>query len=346
MVAIPGPLAHPHGWPDDAAGVVVHRGPLLVEYRDEEPQCLDGAVTVSWAGRPRLTWQAVPTESEQSLLARLLHGEDAPVSVAAPLDPSGQGLLRGGPNVPPEGRVVGGRVPGGRLETGDRQVLDSLDFLLPNGPRAFDLGLVRDAADSDQGHHGRMSTTGGGWSVTVDQHPRADQVFSDLDERGGYRVTHMARLMRTDGSLFDARDALADAHGVAAAYSFAAGHRCAPVLLAGSAGCTVMWAEASHPSADPWTDRVRWTDPTNMHAQLVSVVSGWLDQWSDPSQRLVLRLALGYHLGASNGSPADMAVLAGIAGLVLLSEARYVGGTGSRRAGGKGFTPAGRSVGC
>ena len=80
------------------------------------------------------------------------------------------------------------------------------------------------------------------------------------------------------------------------------------------------------PSADPWSGGFTWLNPAYGSEQMASILPAWLDQWADPGQRLVLRLALGYHLAASRSNGVESSIAAGISGLVLLSEARYVGG--------------------
>lgn len=115
------------------------------------------------------------------------------------------------------------------------------------------------------------------------------------------------------------------AHGVASAYSFAVSRRVGAVLPVGYRHGLPCWAWLATPAVAAWTSPFSWLDGDFGYDQLKELLPQWLEQWSVPAQRTVLRLALGYHLIASGPQP-EIALVAAISGLVLLSEARYVGG--------------------
>ncbi len=93
-----------------------------------------------------------------------------------------------------------------------------------------------------------------------------------------------------------------------------------------TAGSTPSWAWLATPSVDPWEARFTWLDPNYGGQQIASILPPWLDQWADPAERLVLLLCASCHRTARDAKPVQSAVIAAIAGLILLSEARYVGG--------------------
>lgn len=322
--ALPEPLQHPWGRLAADEDVDVYRGRLEVRYAGEGWQTADGGLRLSWSPRPRATWWAAPHEHDMRTLERWLAGTVEPVAVRPA--PSGASCAVGaGPvPVPPHDDRLSHGLLNGSAEVGDGASLDLVDFFLVNGPDVELGGGLRDA-DATTFWRGRLAWDFDGWSVIADRGGPAD-VLSPLRKRGGYALTHACRLVRTGGASFAGNAAMDVLRGLEGALSFAAGRRVGTVLPVGSRNGEVVWSWLRTPAVHEWRTGFTWLDRHHGARQLAAVVPAWLGLWADPYEQLVLRYALGYHLGAGDPNPVETAITAGVSGLVLLSEARYVGG--------------------
>jgi hypothetical protein len=81
-------------------------------------------------------------------------------------------------------------------ELGDPSALDAVTFFVPNGWDAFDRTGVCNPNNPRRCWHGRMETTGAGWSVTIDcDSAMTPPAWRALKDAGGYRFTHIGRLV-------------------------------------------------------------------------------------------------------------------------------------------------------
>lgn len=174
--------------------------------------------------------------------------------------------------------------------------------------------------DARGGWSGRLQLEAAGWRVVVDQRRDLGAVTEQLEQEGGFAITHVGSLERIDGSAFD----IAEADGVLDAlyslFSFARGHTVSLVLLEGTddAGSRTWWRWIV-PSVDAWCDPLTWFDRQRPDG-LSSMFETLLGRWSDEGWRRAVQLAVyWYVLALQNASTADSSIVLAFTGLDLVA---------------------------
>ncbi len=219
-------------------------------------------------------------------------------------------------------------------------VRGSLSFGIPNG---LERALVHvfnfptylgDWIEYPSGQHsrGRVDLIGGGWTVKIDAVEDAAKLEKSLQADGGYALTHVAEIVRSDGSAFDA-DALQEVIEVTGyTLSFATSRWNFPTLVLGYAGGPEpQWQEWADRRLDAWAGRLTWYDHKEA-ASLAKVFDGLWGLWANPARRSVIRVALGWAVEANGRiSPEGRLVLAQSSLELLAWQRLVIEGTVSNR---------------
>ena len=167
----------------------------------------------------------------------------------------------------------------------------------------------------------RLTFRWAGWTIDLDETPDAQSAQESLETRGGYRLTHVGRIVRDDAALFDVGELrrLLDALGYF--YAFAAGASCGPVLpVAFDASGHAIWAMWRAPGVDSWLPRFMWLDRHHGRAQLESLFPSFMNVWHDATTELQLRKVIHYY-AASNLPPSiDAALVLAFVALEILER--------------------------
>lgn len=148
-----------------------------------------------------------------------------------------------------------------------------------------------------------------GWKVTIGSFsnvwddvevPSSFEIQESLELLGGYAVTNVGRLERSDRSSFlleEARDCL---RAVSYFLSFAKGIWVSPFLLTGfNYNHEQQWQEWAAQKLGAWRETNSWFSPDSFPT-LAEVFPGFVRRWQDSAWREVLELAIHWYVESSN----------------------------------------------
>jgi hypothetical protein len=108
---------------------------------------------------------------------------------------------------------------------------------------------------------GRVEMTGCGWHLTLDKRPDSDETLKVLKRRGGYAITHVGRLERSDSRTFDRTEALEMLDGLYWFLSFVKGSSSGPFLPVGfDTSSAATWSRWGVTTTDRWPNPNGWAD--------------------------------------------------------------------------------------
>ena len=138
------------------------------------------------------------------------------------------------------------------------------------------------------------------WRLTLDQLKTTKSNVDLLNSTGGFAVTHVGKLEKSDGGIFSGGEARAFLNGFADFLSFARGFRVPLVLLVGyDADKNEAWKYSAPSRGDSWRGVSSWF-PTQDAGCLTQVFPGFLKWWQDWERSALI--ALSWYL-ESNANP-------------------------------------------
>lgn len=167
-----------------------------------------------------------------------------------------------------------------------------------------------------------------GWKITIDAPNKLRKLVESLEAQGGYAITHVGKLERSDGTEFPAKEAQELLEALSYFFSFARGFRSTAILPVGfDASGNRAW-EKWDPSgiSDPWQSVSSWFYERNSNS-LAKVFPGFLQHWYHSTWCDPLRLVFHWYLashkqaGAVQGSIIlEQAALELLAWVVLMEK--------------------------
>lgn len=210
-----------------------------------------------------------------------------------------------------------------------RKRLASVTFHLMNFPAFFSQGEIgndfwHESTLEGSPKFGCAVLENAGWRVVLQTLPTAGELLKELRVTGGYAITHVGRIERTDGrhfSISQAESALRDIHLF---LSFARGLFVPLVLPVGMdrAGNRVFEEWGSF-LATAWESRLSWFDEHNGQS-LGELYPGFMNLLHDPDLGQAVKAALYWYLRsnrADNGAGVDSGIILSQAALEKLSKA-------------------------
>jgi hypothetical protein len=164
----------------------------------------------------------------------------------------------------------------------------------------------------DSGHIGqgsRVILRADGWKVTLDSLPNTGDRIKSLKNIGGYAITHVGKLERSNGAAFPIDEAQILMSALHYFLSFARGLWSAPILSTGlNAESERVWEEWGARLADPWQSVfLSWFGPHHGNA-LSDIFPGFVARWQDETWRDAVKTVIHLYIesnkqaGALNGS--------------------------------------------
>jgi hypothetical protein len=139
------------------------------------------------------------------------------------------------------------------------------------------------------------------WKVELKSLVSTRDNFKTLVAEGGYGLTHIGSLEKTDGTPFTGKDANEFLTAVRFFLSFAKGCWCEPSCAVGfDASGNRVWESWSSPR-EPWSTPPSWFDPQNS-SQLATLFPGFMTRWANDDWREALIEVIYWHLNANNSS--------------------------------------------
>lgn len=174
-----------------------------------------------------------------------------------------------------------------RFGSGDN--LSYLLFHLTNFHRLSGAWISADCED----WAGRVILEAEGWKVTIDSLKDIENTISSLELQGGYAITHVVKLERSNQKSFSSTEAEDLLKALSFFLSFSRGRRTSTILPVGydSRGEKV-WEEWRSYIAKPWLKVDSWL-PTESHGQSLSeAFPGFMHRWrsriwNEPIRRVI-----------------------------------------------------------
>src|ERR1019366_6138587 len=141
----------------------------------------------------------------------------------------------------------------------------------------------------------------------------------ELVETGGFGITHVGNLRRTDGASFHVDDVKKALGGVYYFLSFARGRWVAPVLYSGDSADGEHWQHWGLPLLDEGAGEWSWPPRLREGAALASAWPGFLRLWLKDGWQQALAAALSWYIEAAKGVLIESHLVSGQAALELLS---------------------------
>jgi hypothetical protein len=253
-----------------------------------------GSVQLKWTPRPRLVFaisrkpHSEHMELKRAQLRFVSLGQTAEVHITGQQFSSDSEAHL----------VTSGRV--GFVEVGNASRLASLVFHIPNF-HAFHTSVI----EVD------------GWRLTFGPiRDRAEDLKKQLEDAGGYGITHVGNLEKIDGTTFAFADAKVLVDSLPHFLSFCRGAWVAPYLLVGfdTSGVRV-WEQWSSLKVERWRSLSTWFDECIPEA-MKDTFPGYWKHWRDEMWAEPIRLALHWYVEGNLSS-------GGVEGSVILAQAAF-----------------------
>lgn len=137
------------------------------------------------------------------------------------------------------------------------------------------------------------------WTVLLASTSATPASFKTLKAEGGYRLTHVGSIQRTDGSVFTGQMAEDCLDALRYFMSFAKGAWCPPVCSVGvDQDGQRVWENWSTPN-QPWAKYLSWFD-AHAPQQLSFLFPGFMKRWEDLEWRDSLKAAIYWYISSND----------------------------------------------
>ncbi|MFH1068287.1 MAG: hypothetical protein V1794_01590 [Candidatus Glassbacteria bacterium] len=157
------------------------------------------------------------------------------------------------------------------------------------------------------------------WIVELKSLRTTRDNIEKLKARGGYGLTHIGSIRKTDESNFSAKEASTILTAISYFLSFAKGIWCIPVCAVGfdEAGDRI-WESWNSPR-EPWYEPLSWFDKYHTN-QLIELFPGFIEKWKNEDWRKTFENVIYWYLNANNSSSGiDAGIILTQAGIERLS---------------------------
>lgn len=139
------------------------------------------------------------------------------------------------------------------------------------------------------------------WNVELKSLFSTRENIKKLKEEGGYRLTHIGGIKKTDGTLFSGKDACDCLEAIRFFLSFAKGGWCEPICAVGfDTSGNRVWESWSSPK-EPWRAPLSWFDPHNS-SQMEILFPGFMNRWENDDWCEAFREVIYWYLNANFSS--------------------------------------------
>lgn len=136
------------------------------------------------------------------------------------------------------------------------------------------------------------------WNVELKSLTSTRENLIKLKAEGGYQLTHIGEMKKTDETLFSGKDAAEYLNTLRFFFSFAMGCWCNPICAVGfDSSNNCVWESWSSP-ADTQHTQLSWFDPHHS-SQLTTLFPGFISKWVDKKWNKTLHDCLYWYLQAN-----------------------------------------------
>ena len=295
---------HPHAAVNEA--VMLHEGPLTIQGGATGT----GTLVMRWLPSSGLRLEADLSGSAPSADGRLK--VDIADSVAEVLVSSTNFGVKDGVAFTKVSGSVGMFEKGARGQVKEIgfQVVNFQDFDTPGPKPAQVFGFPPHVSDLRYG----------GWRIQLTAVKEHKEIFKSLGATGGYAFTHLGRLEREDGALFDIQDTDHILNALRRFLSFARGAACGfPVLWGAAPDGNIVWERWGSAVVDAWKGRDNWFDEEHGNL-LAELFPAFAQIVSDPDLEPPLGLALHWYRSTNTRAGGmEGSIILGLTALDLLA---------------------------
>ncbi len=139
------------------------------------------------------------------------------------------------------------------------------------------------------------------WKIELKSLRSTDESIKFLKEEGGYRLTHIGNIQRSDDSPISGSDARECLYALRFFLSFVKGGWCEPICAVGfDPSGSRAWEYWSSPR-EPWHQPLSWFDPHN-GSQMAALFPGFMKKWINDDWREAIHEVIYWYLNANNSS--------------------------------------------
>ena len=139
------------------------------------------------------------------------------------------------------------------------------------------------------------------WRVELQPLPETRERIKSIKALGGYGLTHIGCLKKTDGSTFSGKEAEEELNALRFFFSFAKGVGCNPVCAVGFDGSdNRVWELWSSPK-EAWYSPFSWFDPHHCQ-QLTALFPGFMAKWTHEDWQKALHEVIYWYLNSNHSS--------------------------------------------
>jgi len=200
------------------------------------------------------------------------------------------------------GWVVSGSLNGGFRAGGDKPA-DVIDFELANFHPIIGEPVRISDGERLGARRSRLTFTGGGWDLVLDEVEKYNDRVKKVKAEGGYVVSTVGQLRKSDGSKITTAEADAILPGVHTFLSFARGRWCTPLFPRGRLKDQDVWKYLGSWKVSPWKDVNSWF-PRQEALQVSQAWTGFLNRWFDPNWQDPISTAIHWYVEANSNAGA------------------------------------------
>ncbi len=158
---------------------------------------------------------------------------------------------------------------------------------------------------------GRISLVEEDWEITIDEvsleEKKSSELFDDLTESGGYAITHVGRIKKTDNKTFDSKESV-ELIGILSHFlSFARGQKVPIVLFVGyDISGEKVYEQWDGAFSQPWKSRDSWLPKQDLR-KLPTIFPKFVSWWKDWGQSA--QIVLNMYIEANHNDFGDIAII-------------------------------------
>lgn len=155
------------------------------------------------------------------------------------------------------------------------------------------------------------------WYISIDSQENLGDIIKSLESKGGYAITHVGTLERSDKKPFTTEKADYVLEALHWFLSFSGGFRTSPILLVGydNSGEKV-WEKCTSYTTSPWRSVHSWFADLQESCSLSKLFPGFLNRWRSTTCNQPIRFAIHWYL-------ASIAQAGDVQGSIVLMQAAF-----------------------
>lgn len=136
----------------------------------------------------------------------------------------------------------------------------------------------------------RVSLETGDWKITLDQLKEISELEKQLNSKGGFAITHVGKIERTNGHFFPFEEVKEILEAFSDFLSFVRGLKVPLILFVGyKEGSTKVWEQWTQSPGDSWQSLISWC-PSKCAKELAEIFPGFMKEWQEDREGLQLSI--------------------------------------------------------